>query len=288
MKDFPLLTRVCIRPGFDMPALWKAGYHSTDGFFSGKSRFNSSVIGWAGHTKDGEVVGKVEDLFDSLKQNVSLKTHLYKITVTTTLGRKVTLNINELAKDDRINYPDNCQTLDVTKNIKIKIEGVKDIQLRFWSFPTGVSIYVILLGKSSVCSRTLAELAFSQSGEGIDFANSWENQYAVKILGSQFAEEDPGNDCRNYPNDDFLSYKDCDDDYLRKEVDRISPGLKPIWLTDDLSLATPQKVLQNYYGKVSFSLELGIMSSTFPFLLANQKFIYHIIHTDIFQGTLKR
>ena len=54
---------------------------------------------------------------------------------------------------------------------------------------------------------------FPNLGERVDFANSWENQYAVKILGSQVAEEDPGNDCRNYPNDDFLSYKDCDDDY---------------------------------------------------------------------------
>ena len=251
MKDFPLLTRVCIRPGFDMPALWRAGYHSTDGFFSGKSRFNSSVIGWAGHTEDGEVVGKVEDLFDSLKQNVSLKTHPHSIIVTTTLGQKVTLNISELAKEDRINYPDNCQTLDVTQNIAIKMEGVKDIQFRFQSLPTNVSIYVILLGKSSACSRTLAELTFSQSIR-FDFVNSAEKRYAIKIFGNRFVEEDPGNDCRNYPNDDFLSYKACDDDYLAKEVDKISPGLKPIWITDDLSLATPQKVLQNSSGKVSF------------------------------------
>ena len=87
-------------------------------------------------------------------------------------------------------------------------------------------------------------------------ANSWEKRYVVKILGDQFPEEDPGNDCRNYPNDDFRSYKDCDDDYLRKEVDRISPGLKPIWLSDDLSLATPQIVLQNSSGKVPFSSEM--------------------------------
>ena len=131
------------------------------------------------------------------------------------------------------------------------MESVKDIQFRFQSLPTNVSIYVILLGKSSACSRTLAELTFSQSVP-FEFVNSVEKRYAIKIFGNRFVEEDPGNDCRNYPNDDFLSYKDCDDDYLRKEVDKISPGLKPIWITDDLSLATPQKVLQNSSGKVSF------------------------------------
>ena len=74
MKDFPLLARVCVRPGFNMLALREAGYNSTDSYFTGKSRFNSSVIGWAGHTKYGKAVGKVEELFDSFKQNVSLKT----------------------------------------------------------------------------------------------------------------------------------------------------------------------------------------------------------------------
>ena len=252
MKDFPLLTRVCVRPGFDMVALRRAGYFSTDGYFSGKSMFNSSLIGWAGHSKDGKVAGTVEELFDTVKQNVSLKNYSFSIIVTTMLGGKIALNIDELAQEERLNYPDNCQTLDVTQNFKVKMEGVKDIQFRFWSFPAGVSVSVILLGKSSGCSRTLAELAFYHSGETIDFANSWEKRYAVKILGNEFVEEDPGNDCRNYPNDDFLSYKDCDDDYLRKEVDRISPDLQPIWLTDHLSLATAQKVFQNSSGKGSF------------------------------------
>ena len=257
MKDFPLLTRVCVRPGFDMAALREAGYNSTDSYFTGKSRFNSSVIGWAGHTKDGKVKpDSIEGLFEGLKQNVSLSAYLDSIMVTTIHEQKVTLKINEVAKNDRINYPDNCQTLDVTQNNRIKNEGVKDIQFRFHSFPANVSIYVILLGKSSACSRTLTELAFFQSGDRITFASSWEKRFAIKILGNRFVEEDPGNDCRNYPNGDFLSYKDCDDDYLRKEVDRISPGLKPIWLTDNLNLATPQKVLQNSSGKVQNSFTI--------------------------------
>ena len=53
MKEFPLLTKVCVRPGFHMAALREAGYTSPDSYFTGKSRFNSSLIGWAGHTKGG-------------------------------------------------------------------------------------------------------------------------------------------------------------------------------------------------------------------------------------------
>ena len=69
MKDFPLLTRICIHPGFDMTALREAGYLSVDNYFLGRSMFNGSVIGWAGLTKDGQVVGKVEEVFDKVKQN---------------------------------------------------------------------------------------------------------------------------------------------------------------------------------------------------------------------------
>ena len=117
------------------------------------------------------------------------------------------------------------------------------------TIPVNISVYVDLVGKSSACSRNLAELAFSQSGDRIVIRNSLDKKYAIKILGEKFVEEDPGNDCRNYPNDDFLSYKDCDDDYMKKEVDRISPGLNPVWLSDHLSHATPKRILQNYIGK---------------------------------------
>ena len=44
MKDFPLLTRICVSPGFDMEALLKAGYNSTNSYFSGKSRFNHDFM----------------------------------------------------------------------------------------------------------------------------------------------------------------------------------------------------------------------------------------------------
>ena len=129
------------------------------------------------------------------------------------------------------------------------MEGVKDIKFRFMSIPVNISVYVDLVGKSSACSRNLAEFSFFQSGERIVFGNSLEKTYAIKIFGEKFVEEDPGNDCRNYPNDNFLSYKDCDLDYMKKEVDRIIPGLNPVWLSDHLSQATPRIILQNARGK---------------------------------------
>ena len=154
MKEFPLLTRICVSPGFDMEALLKAGYNSTNSYFSGKSRFNHSVIGWAGHTEDGGIFGNALQTYDYVKQNISLRDILDSIHVKTLLGGRIFLNTEDVIQEENINYPDNCQTLDVTRHDVIKQRGVKDIQFRFQAFSENISVSINLLGKSSACSRT--------------------------------------------------------------------------------------------------------------------------------------
>ena len=60
-----------------------------------------------------------------------------------------------------------------------------------------------------------------------------------------FIEGEPGNTCRNYPNSDFKTYRECDDKYMRKRVDRIAPGLDliPVWMTEDLSEVTTKPAI---------------------------------------------
>ena len=256
LKEFPLLTRLCVRPGFDISALRRSGYYNTDHFFAGKSKFNGyrSLIGWAGHTEDGNVLfSGVEDLFKNLTRNYSFTDYHASVRVTTLLGSEISLKIEDVLKKDLINYPDNCQTLDLTHNSQIGQEGVKQITLKLFPFPENFSVFIKLLGKSSTCSRNLAELAFSQSGEQIEHGRNWEKHFVVKVIGNKFPEEDPGNDCQNYPNEDFQSYKECDNDFLRKEVDKISLGLWPIWLSQDLSMVTLQRKLQPSSGMVFLS-----------------------------------
>ena len=75
-----------------MEALLKAGYNSTNSYFSGKSRFNHSVIGWAGHTEDGGIFGNALQTYDYVKQNISLRDILDSIHVKTLLGGRIFLN----------------------------------------------------------------------------------------------------------------------------------------------------------------------------------------------------
>ena len=73
-------------------------------------------------------------------------------------------------------------------------------------------------------------------------------------------ESDAVKDCRNYPYGGFASYKACDDHFLRQAVDRLAPGLVPVWLADDLDQVTTHMVRpQTLKGKVftHFPLDKG-------------------------------
>ena len=57
--EFPALFKLCVKPAFNQTELEAAGYESSWGYFRGRSRYNASIFGWAGHTKDGQIVSEV-------------------------------------------------------------------------------------------------------------------------------------------------------------------------------------------------------------------------------------
>ena len=60
--EFPIVFKICIIPGFDFRELENVGYGGpvpAYNYFVGKSRYNGSVYGWAGHTSDGRVVSNI-------------------------------------------------------------------------------------------------------------------------------------------------------------------------------------------------------------------------------------
>ena len=55
------------------------------------------------------------------------------------------------------------------------------------------------------------------------------------ISQEEYSPEDPANPCVNYPTEEYESYADCDDHYVRSFL---PPGLKPFWTVDNTSDAT--------------------------------------------------
>ena len=54
-ETFPLLGRICVKPGLDVEKLAAFGYANPSSFYMGVSRFNDSVLGWSGHRENGSV-----------------------------------------------------------------------------------------------------------------------------------------------------------------------------------------------------------------------------------------
>ena len=52
---FPAVFKICIKPAFNLEYLRRAGYDNTFDYFLGRSKYNSSLYGWAGHTKRADV-----------------------------------------------------------------------------------------------------------------------------------------------------------------------------------------------------------------------------------------
>ena len=47
--EFPVVFKICVNPGFNITALREEGYYESYDYFLGRSRYNRSQYGWAGH-----------------------------------------------------------------------------------------------------------------------------------------------------------------------------------------------------------------------------------------------
>ena len=57
--EFPLIFKICIKPGFNETELRNLGYFNSLTYLMGISMFNESHFGWAGHTPEGDIVSNV-------------------------------------------------------------------------------------------------------------------------------------------------------------------------------------------------------------------------------------
>ena len=67
--EFPLAIKICAEPGFNETAIEEAGYKKTSYYFKGISQFNSSLVGWAGHTEHFGVKGSAEEVHEKVRSH---------------------------------------------------------------------------------------------------------------------------------------------------------------------------------------------------------------------------
>ena len=241
--DFPVVIKICVVPGLNQTALWEVGYNDTWSYFLGQSKFNSSVFGWAGHAEDSGTIGTVGEIMAHVS-DYKIENVFKRVFVWTKDGEDIDIHLEHL-KASRLNYPNTCRSL-VLSSIP-ELEGKRIKQLFLFIGQLGNhSINIYFNGDTlDLTGRNIREHSFQSTGDAIKLKQNTQGSraYMVDISQRVFVEEDPTNICRDYPNQEYLSYQDCDDQFVRN----LLPGLTPVWLTEDPAKVSTH-VLEKKYG----------------------------------------
>ena len=240
---FPLVIKICVIPGFNQTALQELGYKDTYSYFLGRedSYNDNHTYGWAGHTKD---LGTVKEVLAKVGGH-----QIEKIIEFLYVDKDYTTSANvplEYLKVTKVNFPNNCHSLDLSEVSELNGTRYNQLFIKFRELREH-KIAVQFKGKSLNTDRNIREHSLRSTGD--DIIVKEENvtkAYTVEITERHFVEEDPINGCRDYPNPEYASYDECDNQFMRKTL----PGLTPVWITEVLEEVTIQKIDEDRtYGK---------------------------------------
>ena len=239
---FPLVFKICSQPGFNVSAIREAGYgHRTikndvANYFFGQSKFNFSIVGWAGHQNGSFVVeNDVAEVFERVRSHKPSDI-VKEITLILRSGNSKNISVEEVYLS-RVNFPNNCYTLDLSDDPDVNTEGLK--MVTFVLRRQGTSTFVFLKGKSMNSDRDISDHVFHRTY--IELESKITKKYSVEISKNIFVEDDSSKNCRKYPNKKYASYNDCDERYMKNMCDQ--DGLIPIWLTNDFEKVTKEKTI---------------------------------------------
>ena len=246
--DFPLNIKICVRPGLNTSALDNLGYSGPSYYIYGLNKFNQSVIGWGGYNDEGMMTKSAKEVIKLSRHewNDYLPTIRYGYN-TTTSEAKLKLN--------KQNWLDECHFVNLSDIDQTSKNGRKIISTFFDEtvLKEDITVEINFEGKSLATHRQIQSHQFYSTGDSMKLQEGYSN-YIVKVKKRVFVEEDPKSACRNYPNLEFSSYRECDDDYMRNRIEAVAPGLNltPPWLTDDLDKVTKEPVLyfSELFGKI--------------------------------------
>ena len=130
-RNFPLIFKICPQPGFKESSVFEQyGYKSEYKYFLGTSMFNNSQYGWAGHTNDSSgPLTSVEMVYRNVS-SFNPEEIIKRIDIKLMNGDEVTLDHTHVLMQ-RVNYPLNCFTLDLTKYPEIRRKGLRHLTFFF-------------------------------------------------------------------------------------------------------------------------------------------------------------
>merc|ERR550532_2611286 len=89
-------------------------------------------------------------------------------------------------------------------------------------------------------NRDITEHFFYSTGDSMKARSGVVTKFVMEISENIYNEQDKSKNCKNYPNENFASYFDCEEHFVQQTCQ--SFGVAPIWLFEDLKNVTRDPV----------------------------------------------
>ena len=238
---------------FNQAVLKSYGYGDSYLYGSGIIHLNGShaLVGWGGN--QSVPVKNASDILHAAKYDWTTSQVLKEFQIWPEPGYE---NLNVTLQ--RMNWVNPCYLLNMDMIERKHLSNIRTTFMQFNESNLNKHNVIVQLkwqGRNLAAQRDIEAHFFYHVGDVMKL-----NQFAmfrVKIKKKVFIEGEPGTTCRNYPNPKFESYKECDDKYMRRKVEKVAPGLNltPVWITRELSKVTTKPVmvsLQRAFSKYTF------------------------------------
>ena len=148
-----------------------------------------------------------------------------------------------------VNFPNNCQAVDLPeeqKKMGIKM-AMFDFDPEFInSLPKPIKLELVIEDRAKATDRRLQRNRLHYNGQAIelDLARPVGMEYIIELKQQVYQEKDASKNCKNYPTENWKSYKQCDAEKTQERIKSImSSDLVPVWATKDLSKVSTKHVV---------------------------------------------
>ena len=133
-----------------------------------------------------------------------------------------------------------CQTVDISRYLNLSRKASSHI---FFFFKKNLNLKIsVEIGdkRKSLARRKLIQNSFEYEGAQVELSSlsvSMIKMYALTISQTIDLETDKGKNCQKYPNENFSSYRECDENFVYNEVME-KYNMMPFWAaknTDEIT-----------------------------------------------------
>ena len=134
--------------------------------------------GWAGHTNNSGVWGSVREVVEQVSLHTVDKV-MRGIKVKSMTNKKFPVSLDSV-KVWRLNFPDNCYSLDLTNNREVREKGIKQLILDFYILKN-YSVEILLEGQSLAGYRMIKAHRSQSMGDAIRLDDLGEKEFSKLI-----------------------------------------------------------------------------------------------------------